>query len=79
MTVQASPNTTLVGVSGKVIDETKMTLRIRTVRGEKTLLKEQVTILCDGVVIDGRLLTLRPEDRIKKKVKKWQRKKPQNQ
>lgn len=70
-------NQDLVGLTGMVIDETKETLRIRTDRGEKTLIKEQITIEVDGVQIDGQYLTARPEKRTKLRINKWQRKKPQ--
>jgi ribonuclease P protein subunit POP4 len=68
-------NNALVGITGKVVDETKSTLRVRTDRGEKTLLKEQVTIEVDGTRIEGELLTQRPEKRTRLRTTQWQRKK----
>lgn len=76
VSVVRATNKDLVGLSGKVVDETKQTLRIQTMRGEKTLLKEQVTLEARGFEVDGKLLKGRPEKRIKNKVTKWQRKKP---
>jgi len=78
-TVVKATNKDLVGLTGTVIDETKETLRIRTDRGEKTLIKEQVTLEVDGVHISGELLTARPEKRTKLRITQWQRKKPRKQ
>mgnify|MGYP001614894504 CR=1 FL=1 len=65
-------NKTLVGLSGKVIDETRDTIVIENAQ-EKKLLKKQITIkgTIKGkkYVIDGSLLQGRPEDRIKKKIR----------
>jgi ribonuclease P protein subunit POP4 len=66
--VVASRNPSVVGVRGTVVDETKNTIRVRTPDGDKTLLKEQVTVAVeiDGARyrIDGTLLTRRPDKRI---------------
>lgn len=78
-TVVEATNNDLVGITGKVVDETKETLRLRTDRGEKTLIKEQVLLEVDGVRIQGALLTARPEKRTKSRIKQWQRKKPRKQ
>ncbi len=77
--VMDATNQDLVGLTGTVIDETKQTLRIRTDRGEKTLIKEQVAIEVDNVRIEGSLLTTSPEKRTKLRIKQWQRKKPRKQ
>jgi ribonuclease P protein subunit POP4 len=75
--VTESTNKDAVGVKGRVIDETRNMLVIETEAGEeKSLVKEQCTFLFtvpEGgkVSIEGRLLVARPEDRIKKKLKKW--------
>jgi ribonuclease P protein subunit POP4 len=39
-----SPNRQLVGISGKVVDETKNTLILRTKNGDKRLIKKQIKI-----------------------------------
>ena len=75
LTVVAAKNTNLVGIAGEVVDETTHTLRVRTDRGEKTLIKEQVTIKIDGCRIDGSLLDASPEKRVKRKLTRGQRKK----
>ena len=63
-------NSALVGIQGKVVDETRNTLVIETSDGEKTVLKEQVqleTVVADEtVLIDGKTLVARSEDRLKK-------------
>jgi len=64
------------GLKGKVIDETKNTLKIELEDGKEIIVPKNVTIfhfkLPDGqiVEIDGRIIVGRPEERIKKKFKK---------
>jgi len=62
-------NPALIGIKGKVIDETKNTLTIETKNKTKKLVKKQVTIklIINGktVQIGGLKLTKRPEERIK--------------
>jgi ribonuclease P protein subunit POP4 len=58
--------------AGVVVDETKDTIKIKTDAGVKTLPKDCITLevsLPQGevVLIDGKLLVARPEERIKKK------------
>ena len=66
-----------VGVGGRVIDETRNTLIIEKEDGStKTLVKENCVFSFEyepgkRVKVDGNLLVARPEDRIKKKQKKW--------
>lgn len=71
--VVEADNPSLVGTAGECVDETKHTLRLRTQRGEKTVLKEQATIEVGGVRIQGRLITGRPHERTKRKVTRWQK------
>ena len=64
------------GLKGKVIDETKNTLKIELEDGKEIIVPKNVAIfhfrLPDGqiVEIDGRIIVGRPEERIKKKFKK---------
>ena len=51
---------------GKIIDETKNTIIIKTQEGEKKILKQNAKIEINGKLIDGKKITKRPEDRIKK-------------
>ncbi len=72
--VMQAENPTLVGVHGRVIDETKNTFVIEGENKEtKTLVKKQVTLktTIDGkeYLIDGKLLQGRPEERLKKKMR----------
>lgn len=70
-----STNEQIRGLQGKVIDESRNTFVLETVHGEKTVIKEECifSFRLDevSVRIDGKLLVARPEDRIKKKLKKW--------
>lgn len=64
-----------VGIQGKIIDETRNTIRIDTGDKEKVIPKDEVTFLFtlpqgEKVLIDGKFIVARPEDRIKKKFKK---------
>lgn len=60
-----SKNKTLIGLKGKVIDETKNTL---TIQGEKTkkIIKSHITFKINNVIIEGKNISLRSEDRIRK-------------
>ena len=63
-------NPSLVGIKGKIIDESKNTLTIEAQNKIKKILKDQATFnieLKDHVVqVEGKLLLGRAEDRIKK-------------
>lgn len=67
ITVIAATNPSLVGVTGKVVDETKATLRVLQDGIIKTLLKNVIVLklLRTGKIIDGKTLMKRPEDRLK--------------
>ncbi len=72
--VVAADNPSLIGIMGKVMDETKNTLVIETKGKEiKKLLKKQITIKTTinekKYIIDGSLLQGRPEDRLKKNIR----------
>jgi ribonuclease P protein subunit POP4 len=64
------------GIKGKIVDETKNTIKIEDDEGnEKTIPKNVVTLhfnLPDGskIEIDGKIIVARPEDRIKKRFRK---------
>jgi len=65
-----------VGVSGRVIDETKNTFRILQAGKAKNIIKEGAIFhfkFPDGAIveIDGKLLAGRPEDRLKKSIKRF--------
>jgi RNase P/RNase MRP subunit p29 len=50
---------------GKLINETKHTITIKTAAGEKKLLKEQHAFIINNARVDGEQLRGRPEERIK--------------
>ena len=65
-----------VGIEGKVVDETKNTLTIEKDETEKIIPKGVATFhfnLPDGrmVEIEGKIIIARPEDRIKRKFRKF--------
>lgn len=78
-----SPNPCEIGIKGKVVDETKNTLKILTEKGLKTVVKKGrvFRVKFAGKVLDvkGDLINFRPEERIKKglillrrgKVRRW--------
>ncbi|MBI2663547.1 ribonuclease P protein subunit [Candidatus Woesearchaeota archaeon] len=65
-----SKNKSLIGLSGKVIDETRNTLTLETKDKIKKVIKSQVKfkMKCNDkmIEIDGKLIVSRPEDRIKR-------------
>lgn len=67
--VDASTDPSLVGLRGVVVDETRNTFTVETVRGEKMVPKRGTAFTFDvegGVRVAGDDLVFRPEDRIKK-------------
>jgi ribonuclease P protein subunit POP4 len=64
-----------VGIRGKVMDETKNTFTLLHEGKRKTIIKDNVVFhfkFSDGTVveIDGKLLVGRPEDRLKKRIRR---------
>ncbi len=63
------------GPEGRVVDETRNMLVIETPGGERTVPKDghvfSFSLPSGSVAVEGRLLVARPEDRIKKKQKRW--------
>lgn len=65
-----------VGISGKVIDESRNIIVIEKTKGKEVRLSKEHNVFVfdlngEKVRVDGKLLVGRPEDRIKKKFKKW--------
>lgn len=62
-----------IGIKGKIVDETKNTFTLETEKGKKTLIKQNITIeiVHDNkkIRINGKILAVAPEERIKIKVK----------
>ena len=71
--ITQSKNKTLVGLKGKIVDETKNTLTIEKKNKEKKLIKDQIVFEMkyknQRFQIDGKILVARPEDRLKLKLK----------
>jgi ribonuclease P protein subunit POP4 len=70
-----SPHAGYVGLHGEVVDETKNTFTIMNEGKAKRIIKDQAVFnfkYADGTIveIDGKLLAGRPEDRLKKTVKR---------
>jgi ribonuclease P protein subunit POP4 len=73
--ISKSSDPSYVGVSGKVVDETRNTFAISHKGREKTIVKNSAVFhfkFSDGTVveIDGKLLVGRPEDRLKKHIRR---------
>lgn len=73
--VAESRQPSYVGVSGKVIGETRNTFTVLQKKGRKTLVKDLAIFhfrFPDGTVveIDGKLLVSRSEDRLKKRIRR---------
>jgi ribonuclease P protein subunit POP4 len=74
-TVVKSSNPDVVGISGKVVDETRNTLTILQDNTEKIIVKDTSVfefVLPDETVveIDGKVIMGRPEDRLKRRPKR---------
>ena len=70
--VVRSSNPHVVGISGKVVDETRNTFTILQNDDRKVVIKDTAVfefVMPDGTVveIDGKIIVGRPEDRIKKR------------
>jgi ribonuclease P protein subunit POP4 len=73
--VSGSPHEGYIGLSGRIVDETRNTFTITNRKKAKRIVKENAVfrfIYSDGTIvqIDGKLLTGRPEDRLKKMIKR---------
>ena len=72
-----STDPSIVNLQGRIIDETRNTFIIEKEDGNtKTLVKENCIFSFEyetnkRVKVSGKLLIARPEDRLKKKMKKW--------
>ena len=66
LTVNASPDAQLVGISGMVVGETRRTIAIDVDGEKKTLAKNIIEFTLDneGELIQGAMVCQRPEDRI---------------
>jgi ribonuclease P protein subunit POP4 len=74
--VVESSNRKNVGISGKVIDESRNIIVIEKTKGKEAKLAKEHNVFVfflgkQKVRIDGKILVGRPEDRIRKKFRKW--------
>lgn len=64
-----------IGIKGKIIDETMKTILLQTKVGRKRIPKKGTTfrLSLDNCKVDliGDYIVVRPEDRIKKRIRKW--------
>lgn len=73
--ITTSKNRFNKGIKGRIINETMKTVVLETAKGRKQVEKTG-TMFClflndKKVFVDGNHLLARPEDRIKKQIKKW--------
>jgi ribonuclease P protein subunit POP4 len=73
--VSNSRHKAYVGIKGEIIDETKNTFTLMQNGKAKSVIKEQVVFnfkFSDGTIVEinGKLLVGRPEDRLKKSIKR---------
>ena len=65
--VVTARNPANVGIKGKIIDETKETLLVRTPEGKRRLIKRTITFKMQQHIIHGEEVRYAPEERIKTK------------
>jgi ribonuclease P protein subunit POP4 len=75
MKITKSTNVSQVGLSGTIVDETRNTFVITSRTGPKRVAKALITlnlIFHDNTIVEveGKLLTGRPEDRLKKSIRR---------
>jgi len=64
--VRGAKNKDLVGVEGKIIDESKNSILIKKGDKKKRLLKDQIKVLLiQGKAVDVKKIANRPEERIR--------------
>ena len=68
-----SKNKDLVGIKGKIVDETKNMFEIESKKATKKIQKKicRFKFLPEKIVVDGKIINYRPEDRISRKFKDW--------
>lgn len=71
-----SSNNENIGLQGKIIDETKKTIKIEDRKGEKVIPKKNTIFELKlpnrkKVTVRGDEIRLKPENRIKKRFKRW--------
>ncbi|MDD5416360.1 MAG: ribonuclease P protein subunit [Candidatus Aenigmarchaeota archaeon] len=73
--VLESTNKSQIEMSGEVVDETEKTLLIKTKKGNKRVEKKNSTFMFKlgdkQIKVSGSRIAMKPENRVKIKVKKW--------
>jgi ribonuclease P protein subunit POP4 len=71
--VAESSNKHLIGIEGKIVDETRNMFEIETEKGVKRVQKKVCKFLFvdEGLVVDGSIINYRPEDRLNAKFRDW--------
>ena len=57
-------NRSLIGIKGKIIDETKNTITIEAEKTKKKIIKTQVILKIDNNIVEGKKLAKRMEERL---------------
>lgn len=68
ITITKSNNKEQEGITGKIVDETKNTFKIKTKQKTIIILKNNKTFTIQNEKIEGNKITKRPEERVKTKV-----------
>lgn len=65
----SAANRSSLHLQGRVVDETKYTLKVNCGGKVKTFLKNNITFIIQGCgrIIEGKTITKRPEERVKEK------------
>jgi ribonuclease P protein subunit POP4 len=68
-----SKNKDLIGLKGKIVDETRNMFEIETKKGYKKVQKEvcKFRFVKEKIMVDGGIINYRPEDRLIRKFKDW--------
>ena len=74
--VMRSQNRQLVGLKGRIVDETRNTLILKDRNRQFAISKNIVSLRLslprgETVDLDGNMIVARPEDRIKMRVRRW--------
>ncbi len=65
ITIIKSKNKDNLKISGKIVDETKHTIKVSHQGKIKTLMKNNITFQIKDLIIEGKTITKRPEERVK--------------
>jgi len=66
-----SNNDSLIGISGKILEETKNSFTIETEKKQKKIIKSACTFIINGERVVGTKIMFRPHERL---MQKWKRK-----